>query len=204
MQEIRRLPKFSIGVGMLLIAATGVGLAATRHFIGTMLGGQTSLTELLSQPKGGWNAVEVVRRAQDLLAVLLVIFGGWTFVLPLLQARRPGGVRRRLLQQPGVTACISAMLGIGLGVGVMAGSALIGCVVEGRLRRPVTDWLRYFALEQLLIYAGVAVAAVWVMQAFAGRWKPSGDWVDRLGRFLGVLWIGTGLMWATRPYLFLF
>lgn len=203
MKEIHRLPRFSLGVGMILIAATGVGLAAIRYFIGTMLDGQTSLTGLLSEPERGWNAVEVLRRAQDLLAALLPIFGGWTLVLPLVQVRRPGGLRRRLLRKPGVTACISALLGIALGACVMAGSALTGRIVDGRLRLPLAGWFRYFALEQLLIYAGVAVAAVWVMQAFAGRWKPSGDWVDRLGRLLGLLWISAGLMWATRPYLYL-
>lgn len=203
MQEIRRLPRFSLGIGMLLIAATGVGLAATRHFIGTMLGGQTSLTELLSQPKQGWNAVEVLRRAQDFLVALLPIAGGWTLVLPLLHARRPGSVRRRLLREPGVTACISATVGIGLGVAIMAGSASIGRVVDGRFRRPVTDWIRDFALEHLVIDAGVAVAVVWAIQTLAGRWRPSDDWADRLGRIVGILWICAGLMWATRPYLYL-
>jgi hypothetical protein len=204
MREISRLPRFSLGAGMLLIAATGIGLAATRHVIGTMLGGQTSLFELMSRPRWGWNAVEVIRRAQDLLAASLPVFGGWTLVLPFLQPRHPGGVRRNLLRRPGVTACLSAILGIGLGAVVMTGTALTGKLVEGRLRLSVVDWIQYYMLEQLLIYAGVAVAVVWTIQALSGRWKSSDDWTDRLGRFLGILWIAAGLLWATRPYLRLF
>jgi hypothetical protein len=186
---------------MLLIAATAVGLAAMRYFIGSRLGNETSLTELLDRPERGWDAVQVLRRAQDVLVLPLPVVGGWTLVLPLVQARRPGGLRRRLLREPGATACVAALLGIATGAAVMAGPALTGRLVGGRLRHDVTDWIAYFALEHLLAHAGAAVAVAWALQALAGRWRPSRDWDDRLGRLLGALWIGAGLMWATRPYL---
>jgi hypothetical protein len=36
---------------------------------------------------------------------------------------------------------------------------------------------------------GYAVAAVWLMLALSGLWRPERSWIDRLGRFLGVVWI---------------
>jgi hypothetical protein len=36
---------------------------------------------------------------------------------------------------------------------------------------------------------GSAVAAVWLMLAISGRWRPQRTWIDRLGRVLGWVWI---------------
>ena len=199
--QVHRLPRFSIAAGMLLIASTAVGLASTRYVIATMLGGQTTLVDLLTPPARGWSAYLVLRRLQDGVTAMLPIVGGWTLVLPFLNISPSRGLRSRLLRRPGTSACVAAMLGIVLGAGVMAGSALIGRLVDGRLRLSVMEWARFFVLQQLLIYAGTAVAIVWIMQALARRWKPSPDWADRLGRGLGVLWIVSGILWATRPYL---
>ena len=40
---------------------------------------------------------------------------------------------------------------------------------------------------------GYATAASWITLVLAGVWRPRAHWLDRLGRFLGVLWIGMGL-----------
>ena len=53
-------------------------------------------------------------------------------------------------------------------------------------------------LDDLIIYPGVSVAAVWATQFVTGRWRRSADWVDRLGRFLGGLWIAAALVFSTR------
>jgi hypothetical protein len=40
------------------------------------------------------------------------------------------------------------------------------------------------------------VALAWALLAITRRWKSEASWIDRLGRMLGVLWIGmTPLMW---------
>jgi hypothetical protein len=36
---------------------------------------------------------------------------------------------------------------------------------------------------------GPAVAAVWLVLALSGRWRPEKSWIDRLGRLLGAMWI---------------
>ena len=201
MPKPHRATRFSLGAGMLLIAMTAIGLAATRYVIETMLGGRTSLGDLFSPPERGWSAFMVLRRAQDGVTALLLIVGGWTLVLPFLRAGSSRGFRTRLLRRPGASACVAAVLGIILGGAVMIGTALTARLVDGRLRHSAMEWGRFFVLEQLLIYAGVAVGVTWTLQAIAGRWRPSADWVDRLGRVVGVVWIASGIVWATRPYL---
>jgi hypothetical protein len=37
--------------------------------------------------------------------------------------------------------------------------------------------------------SGATVAAVWLVLATSGRWRPEKSWIDRLGRGLGVTWI---------------
>jgi hypothetical protein len=63
------------------------------------------------------------------------------------------------------------------------------------------EWITHYVLQELIKGAGLAVAIAWSMQLLAGKWNASPDWPDRLGRFLGLLWIVAGLLWATRPYL---
>lgn len=36
---------------------------------------------------------------------------------------------------------------------------------------------------------GYTVAAIWMLLALSGRWRPERSWIDRLGRLLGVAWI---------------
>jgi len=53
----------------------------------------------------------------------------------------------------------------------------------------------------MIIYPGVSVAAVWATQILAGRRRKSADLVDRLGRFLGGLWIAAAVVFCTRSML---
>lgn len=43
---------------------------------------------------------------------------------------------------------------------------------------------------------GYAVAAVWLVLAISGRWRPEESWIDRLGRALGVTWIAITILAA--------
>ena len=83
------------------------------------------------------------------------------------------------MRQPGFIATISTFIVLVLGVMPIAGSMV---VMKWR------DWGENLALlVQLAV--GPAVAAAWMVQALAGRWRPERSWVDRLGRVLGAYWI---------------
>ncbi len=43
---------------------------------------------------------------------------------------------------------------------------------------------------------GCLVIGAGAVLVFRGRWKPEPCWVDRLGRLLGVSWIGFAAAWG--------
>lgn len=45
---------------------------------------------------------------------------------------------------------------------------------------------------------GYSVAAVWLLLALSGHWRPERSWIDRLGRVLGLVWIA-GAIAAAVP-----
>jgi hypothetical protein len=40
----------------------------------------------------------------------------------------------------------------------------------------------------------IAVAIAWAVLWRSGNWRPEPTWIDRLGRALGVIWIGSALL----------
>jgi len=50
------------------------------------------------------------------------------------------------------------------------------------------DWDKFAEVPSDI---GCAIVAAWTIQAMSGRWRPSRDWNDRLGRILGYFWIAT-------------
>jgi hypothetical protein len=40
---------------------------------------------------------------------------------------------------------------------------------------------------------GWTVAAIWLLLALSGLWRPERSWIDRLGRLLGVVWIACAI-----------
>lgn len=200
MPEPRRWP--SLGESMVLIAATGVGLATLQAVIGAIPGGSTFLLGLRPiTPPGGWTADALIVAGTDLLITPLPFVGAWSPVLLLLSLRYPAPARRRAFGRPGLTACLAATFGMVLAFVVMLATAGIGVLVEGALRRGPIGWLLLLCFEDLLVYAGVAVASSWATLAASGRWRPQPDWIDRMGRVVGVIWLVCGLAWGTRHYL---
>ena len=72
-----------------------------------------------------------------------------------------------------------------------------------RARRVITpaDWAQKYLSDEVFMYVGLAVAAVWVVQYSSGRWRRSADWIDMMGRVVGALWIVIGLVWTLREYI---
>lgn len=194
--------RLTLGDLMVLVGAPTLGLAACQAVVRTMLHGQTSLGDLLRLPDV-WTARDVVFRGIDLVGLALTVFGPWTLALPILRLRRPRPRWRRLALQPGLTACLAAIFGMALGVVVMGLTVLTRQFMTVTLRRGWSDWLRLYLLDEIIGYAGLAVASAWSLQALSGRWRPTPDAIDRLGRAVGVLWIVAGVTWGVRRYVFL-
>jgi hypothetical protein len=189
---------------MLLIGATALGLGTSQAAVPAFLGATATPVALLA-PGEPWTPSVTLKRAIGVVVLLLSVFGPWTFLLPVLRLRPPRPRRRRLSDQPGLTACVAAIVGMVLGaVGTCLGhlARASGASPLGQ-RGTLGQWMRVIYLNDLIGYAGLAVVSVWSVQAITGRWRPAPDAVDRLGRFIGLLWVVAGLVWAVRHYAFL-
>lgn len=192
--------RLTLGDVMLLVVGTGLGLAVCQWVIRDLIDGLIYLFRS-TRPS---SAALTILRAANLAALALTVFGGWTIVLPLLRLRRPRPSWPRLVRQPGLTACLAATAGMGLGALATGAAYGLGWMLDGSVRLAWFVWLNRFLREMIIPSAGTAVASVWAVQAISGRWRPVPDAIDRFGRALGALWLLAGLAWALRQFIELY
>jgi hypothetical protein len=190
--------KLTLADAMILVAMTAVSLSCFLLVDDALFRGQRYFFGLFEQPAGGWNSARVVDRAAGASAVLLVAFGGWTLAPLVVRLRQPRPNWRRWIRQAGMTACVAAVAATAICAGFAGCTFLLRWWVDGTTSLPPNYWASTPLFDDLLAGTGVAVAAVWVTQAVTGFWRPSTDWIDRLGRFLGCLWIAAGLVFSMR------
>jgi hypothetical protein len=151
-----------------------------------------------------WSTLEAIVTLSDVTVFLLPIVIPWTVLLVLLRMRSPRPPWRRIWRQPGMAACLAALFGCLWSVVVLM--TLIASMELGVLPHPkkmiTADlWAQKFLSDEVFMYAGLAVAAAWLVQFLTGRWRKPVDWVDCLGRIVGVSWIFIGLVWTLHEYL---
>lgn len=194
------LARLSLSDGMLLIGANAISLAGFILVDDHLFDGGRHLFGLLNWSGVPWTATFYLAKAQGASAALASAFGAWTLILPLVGLRKPPLVRLRLFRSPGLSACVGASVGMLFGV-LAALLALAVRAAEGRVALPPNYWYAVPAIDGVFILAGVGVAATWAGQATSGRWRPSPDAIDRLGRAIGLLWLGAGVVFAVRLFL---
>jgi hypothetical protein len=181
---------------MLLVLAAAICLAAYRTFLNTSRNGLSELAQFETViswvGSTGWVLLQIEQRIEPTLPIA----AAWTVAVAVLRLRPPRPSWRRVLRQPGTTACLAAIFGSLWAVAGVGGTLLLMVVREPA---GVGSWSsRFFQLADwdLFAYVGLAVASAWFAQALSGRWRPVPDPIDRLGRILGVYWILVGLVWA--------
>jgi hypothetical protein len=185
----------------LLISTAGVGMGLIQlirrgifeHWIWTLERGLPDVQNLST-----W---DVIVTCTDLTTVLIPLLASWTLLLMILRLISPRPSWRRIWQQPGMAACLAALFGW-----LWSGVALVLALDVTQVAQPqrihtLVEWAQKFFADEVFMYVGLAVAAAWFVQLVGGRWRKPADWIDRLGRVVGVLWIVTGLVWARREYL---
>jgi hypothetical protein len=191
-------PRLSLGDVMILVATTGLSLSIYILLDNGLFSGQRFFFGLFKEPSGGLNTLQLISRVGGALSMLLILFGGWTLVLPVLSLRKHRSQWRRLSRQPGISACIAVATGM-LGWAAVACTTLwIRDLVEGHSALPPAFWIRSPIFDGLIVCAGTSVAAVWVVQIVTGRWRPNANGFDRFGRCLGVLWFAVAATLAAR------
>ncbi len=167
--------RFTLADLMILIAATGAGMAMFRPY-------QAALAGPGFQNAGVLRTIETTYGAWSFLAAW------WMIALLIIQYRGVHPHRSRLARRPGHVAC-----------GVAA-VALVAGITQELTRFTFQDpIIKAFSFHQSWITmsarVGPAVAGAWFVLALSGRWRADGGWIDRLGRLLGCCWIGWQLLW---------
>jgi len=191
LQNARR---FNLFDAIVLIAATAVALTAygysplfyIRFFIGDF--------------RQTWNARPTFHASlyhtlvlvqMSVWALLLPLLSSWTIALLPLRMMRPRPRWRRLTRQPGFIACCVASL-------VLVVETSLSVLILGSMHTHYTvktwgqAWTIAFSgdgFRQMGSRPGFAVAAAWITLAMTGRCRPASDWVDRLGRVIGWIWV---------------
>ena len=180
-------------------AAVGLGLFELSHR--TLFKGLIWIADRGFPNIQSWSTLEALVTCSDITVFLLPVIIPWTFLLILLRMQSPRPSWRRIWRQPGMAACLVAVFAW-LWTAV---ALLLAMNVEhvARARRVITpaEWAQKYLSDEVFMYVGLAVAAVWVVQYASGRWRRSADWIDMMGRVVGALWIAIGLVWTLREYI---
>jgi hypothetical protein len=155
--------RVTIADGMILIAATTVGLAMARSY--------------------GRSMYEQLTTASSLRSYILfqgtapcVVFTLMIALIPL-RLRRPRPRLAALIRQPGFAACCAGAVALGLGVlTTLATSAQF----------PWSAWIFWASSAS---WGDSVVPGAWLFLVLSGRWRAKADWIDRFGRVLGAFWI---------------
>jgi hypothetical protein len=116
----------------------------------------------------------------------------WTLGILVLDLARYFTTRRELASRPGFSALVAVLL-------VQAGEVIQFAINElffvhrdHAILVPWPDRLGHLLDFETAVSQGSmagAVAAVWLVTALAGCWRPEKTWIDRAGRCLGVFWL---------------
>jgi hypothetical protein len=103
--------------------------------------------------------------------------------LLVLRLRPPRPRLRRLVRQPGTSACLALLLAVvihyGLNFALPMQLVALGLT---RLKLTLIPFSQYWGLYQTI---GDVTLIVWLTQATLGAWRPERFWIDRAGRLLG-------------------
>jgi hypothetical protein len=102
----------------------------------------------------------------------LVFLATRSLAVPVVRLRRPRPPVGEALSQPGV------VVGLDILSNLWAYLFLAWFQILPPPQVQVSTW-------------GGGVAIAWGLLALTGRWRPEANWIDRLGRALGVCWIGS-------------
>jgi hypothetical protein len=180
-------------------AAIGLGLFELAHR--TLFKGQIWLADNGVPNFKTWSTMEVLVLCSDIAAFSLPVVVPWTFLLIALRMRQPRPAWRRAWQQPGMAACLAAIVGWLWTVLPLLLAMNAGQVARSTRSITLEEWANKYLGDELFMYVGAAVGATWLVQYMSGRWRKPADWIDVMGRIVGVMWIVIGLIWTLHEYM---
>jgi hypothetical protein len=182
--------KFRVIDGLILVAATAVGLAASRASTPDELTFER-IWESATKPRDGWSLLFLAQFSSDLISIAVVpTLATWTLAYLLLRLMRPRPPWRKLSGQPGWMACLIATAAIALTAVVSVIARVTSSETYNHL-----SWLSWQVMIGS-IQTGMAVFWCWATMLLSGRRRPESNWIDRLSRLLGLIWLAVAMVFA--------
>jgi hypothetical protein len=183
---------FRVNDALVLVAASAFGMATSRAETPFTLTIQRVWETATRPPQAGWSLLFFARFASELGCIALIpTLAAWTLACLLLRFLGPRAPWRRCSRQTGGMACLVASASIGLWASVSLRTRLLG----GELNYGIVLW---GPLDLMIgpAQTGAAVFWCWTTMALSGRWRSDSDWLERLGRIIGLLWIEVGVVFS--------
>lgn len=186
---------------VLLVGSAAIGMGAFQIVRRGLFQGWIWIADHRIPDIHTWTTWDLIVTCSDISVFVLPLVTPWTLLLLALRMRPPRPTWRRIWRQPGMVACLAVLFGW-----TWSGLALILALDVGYLARPgrtlrPEEWAQKYLSDEVFMYVGLAVAAAWFVQYVGGRWRRWADWIDLMGRLVGVCWIVIGLVWTLREYL---
>jgi hypothetical protein len=164
------LRKFTILDGMILVAVTAFGLAWN------VASEKNSFTYnyVFNQ---GFPILRALNSAMWIFQAHLIL---WSLAIGAIGLFGPRRLLRDKVKQPGLAACWAASLAI-----LFKAAWYLPFRLQQDRGNVLTGGLMIQTFEEGMF----AVVGAWMVLAVSGLWEPRRDWIDRVGRVLGVLWI---------------
>ncbi len=186
---------------ILLVGSAAIGLGSFELFHRNLFMGWIWITDLGVPDIQSWSTRDVIGTVSAITSILLPVVGPWTLLLVVLRMRAPRPSWRRIWRQPGMAACLAALLGFCWTIPVLLVATNLARVARPMQTKTADLWAQKYLANEVFMYVGLAVAAVWGVQIFSDRWRRSVDWIDFTGRIVGACWILIGLVWTLLEYL---
>ena len=186
---------------VLLVSSAAIGMGAFQLVRRGLFQGWIWLADHRIPDVHTWTTGELIVTCSDISVFFIPLVAPWTVLLMVLRMRPPRPSWRRIWRQPGMVACLAVLFGW-----CWSALALILALDTNYVARPrrfptPTEWAQKYLSDEVFMYVGLSVAAAWAVLWVTGRWRRSADWIDFLGRLVGVCWIVIGLVWTVREYL---
>ena len=155
---------FSILDGMVLVAATAVGIVLAR-----------SIFE---------DAVRMPSSPMWLARPITFFCLPWTLAFVNIRLHAPRRSLHRIMVQPGMAACTAVAVVTAIDI---ASWVIYWTTLDSQHARDMLA--RYWRGHSH--HAGLAVVATWLGLRLGRYWRPEPGWIDRLGWVLGLIWVLT-------------
>ncbi|MEW4568218.1 hypothetical protein AB1L88_10150 [Tautonia sp. JC769] len=166
---------------LILVAATAIGLAWGRESLGVAISGEG--VGLLAREFDAPRPMTFAERLRQFTMGAARLLACGSIAVLIVRLRPPRPRRARLISQPGtVAAAVTAAYLL-----VVAAGFVLAVVIRAKYK---PTWSDYAGQAVPPYEIAQAIGAVWLVLAFAGRWRPERCWIDRLGIAIGLAWIG--------------